>query len=73
VTLGVLALLLHLNSLRSFGIPYMEPFSPFVLEDQKDAIFRFPQWGLFMRPRLISQKNMRRKANPQAIKPEPNK
>lgn len=73
ITLGLLALLLHLNSLRSFGVPYMAPFSPFILEDQKDAIFRFPQWRLFSRPRLISQKNMKREATPRTSKSEPRK
>lgn len=57
---GLIALALHLCSLRSFGIPYMSPFAPFIQEDQKDAIFRMPHWGLFSRPRLINQKNVRR-------------
>ncbi|WP_438448690.1 spore germination protein [Gorillibacterium sp. sgz5001074] len=58
ITLGLLALLLHLTSLRSFGVPYMAPFGPYVAEDQKDAILRVPFWGLISRPRLISQKNV---------------
>lgn len=70
ITLGLLALLLHLNSLRSFGVPYMAPFSPFILEDQKDAIFRFSRWGLFSRPRLINQKNMKREEIPRTSKSE---
>ena len=70
VTIGLLALLLHLNSLRSFGIPYMAPFSPFIADDQKDALFRFPIWGLFSRPRLINQKNSKREQNPATSKPE---
>ncbi|MFB6466939.1 spore germination protein [Cytobacillus sp. Hz8] len=73
VTLGILALLLHLNSIRSFGMPYMAPFSPFILADQKDAILRFPRWGLFSRPRLMNQKNKKRKADPKVAKPESNK
>ncbi|WP_410489286.1 spore germination protein [Bacillus sp. DTU_2020_1000418_1_SI_GHA_SEK_038] len=58
--IGLIALTLHLCSLRSFGIPYMSPFGPYIKEDQKDAILRFPRWGLFSRPRLISQKNIER-------------
>ncbi|MFD2879850.1 spore germination protein [Paenibacillus rhizoplanae] len=50
ITLGLLALLLHLNSLRSFGIPYMAPLSPYIADDQKDAILRFPLKKLLMRP-----------------------
>ncbi|MGJ7919872.1 spore germination protein [Neobacillus sp. LXY-4] len=68
ITLGLLALLLHLNSLRSFGIPYMAPFAPFVLEDQRDTLFRLPHWRLLSRPRLVNQKNMRRQTDAIATK-----
>lgn len=63
VTLGLLALLLHLNSIRSFGIPYMAPFGPFILEDQRDTLFRVPHWKMLSRPRLINQKNTKRQQN----------
>ncbi|MGG0174606.1 spore germination protein [Gottfriedia acidiceleris] len=32
--------LLHLSSLRSFGIPYLSPIAPFNLKEQKDTIVR---------------------------------
>jgi spore germination protein KA len=73
ITVGTLALLLHLNSLRSFGIPYMAPISPLIPDDLKDTIIRFPHWALFSRPRLINQKNIKRQANPSASKPGPGK
>ncbi|MDP4158068.1 MAG: spore germination protein, partial [Bacillota bacterium] len=73
ITVGILALLLHLNSLRSFGIPYMAPMSPLIPDDLKDTVIRFPQWALFSRPRLISQKNINRQASPSASRPEPGK
>lgn len=60
IIVGVIGLILHLCSLRSFGIPYMSPFGPFILEDQQDALFRIPRWGMRTRPRLISQKNINR-------------
>lgn len=71
ITLGLLTLLLHLNSLRSFGVPYMAPISPFIADDQKDAIFRFPMWGLFSRPRLINQRNVIRSRNAKPAEPKP--
>jgi spore germination protein KA len=71
VTLGLIALLLHLNSIRSFGIPYMAPFSPFIVADQKDSIIRFPLWGLFSRPRLINQNNEMREQKSSLAKPKP--
>ncbi|MBD0381447.1 spore germination protein [Paenibacillus sedimenti] len=71
ITVGLIAIVLHLCSLRSFGIPYMAPMAPFILADQKDTIFRLPQWALFARPRLISQKNNIRENNAPTNKPEP--
>lgn len=64
ITVGILALLLHLNSLRSFGVPYLAPFSPIIKDDLKDGLFRFPLRNLKTRPRLISQKNMIRDTTP---------
>jgi spore germination protein KA len=57
IILGLIALVLHLCSLRSFGVPYMESFGPFVMEDQKDSLFRFPMKKLLTRPKLIGKKN----------------
>lgn len=70
ITVGMIIVILHLCSLRSFGIPYMSPFAPFIIEDQKDAIFRFPRWALFARPRLINQKNIQRENTPAPKPPE---
>jgi len=57
VMFGVMMILLHLCSLRSFGIPYMNPFGPFILNDQKDSLILFPRTALRTRPRLIGQLN----------------
>ncbi|MFO6495787.1 MULTISPECIES: spore germination protein [Bacillus] len=70
IIVGLIALALHLCSLRSFGVPYMSPLAPFIAADQKDALFRLPRWGLFSRPRLISQKNVRRE---DTVPPKPRK
>jgi spore germination protein KA len=68
IVVGLIATVLHLCSLRSFGVPYMSPFAPLIIEDQKDSIFRLPQWALFSRPRLVSQNNNKRERTP---KPSP--
>jgi spore germination protein KA len=60
ILIGFIALILHLCSLRSFGVPYMSPFGPFIKEDINDTIIRVPRGRMFFRPRLISQKNIRR-------------
>ncbi|MBP1155541.1 MULTISPECIES: spore germination protein [unclassified Paenibacillus] len=70
ITIGLIVLVLHLCSLRSFGVPYMSPFAPFNAAGQKDTIFRFPQWALYSRPRLISQNNVIRAQNRPTPKPE---
>ena len=35
LTLGLIILVAHMNSLRSFGVPYLSPISPFRLRNQK--------------------------------------
>jgi len=62
--IGIIIMILHLTSLRSFGVPYLAPMAPFVANDHKDVILRFPHWGLFSRPRLINQKNVDRENTP---------
>ncbi|MCM3537820.1 spore germination protein [Priestia endophytica] len=60
IGLGVIVLVAHTCSLRSFGIPYLTPFAPIVLADQKDSIIRWPLPFLSKRPRLISQVKTKR-------------
>lgn len=69
VTVGLIAIVVHLCSLRSFGVPYMTPMAPFIVSDQKDTILRLPQWFMMTRPRLVSQKNPNRKRNVPGGKP----
>ncbi len=57
IAVGLFMLLLHLSSLRSFGVPYMAPIAPYNNTDQKDAIFHLPLKFLNTRPRLIGQQN----------------
>ncbi|MFE8702863.1 spore germination protein [Cytobacillus sp. FJAT-54145] len=68
IILGLLGLILHLTSLRSFGIPYMKPFAPTILGDMKDTVYRSPIWKMKTRPRLLNQKNNVRNQTPA---PEP--
>ena len=54
VQLGLLLLLVHLVSLRSFGYPYFAPFGPFIKQDLKDALTRDFWWRMTRRPKLMS-------------------
>lgn len=56
LTLGMIVLTAHLCSLRSFGVPYLTPFAPFLPSEQKDTVVRFPLWSLFTRVRMIQTK-----------------
>ncbi|MFC5650327.1 spore germination protein [Paenibacillus solisilvae] len=51
-------ILAHMCGLNSFGIPYMSPLAPFIPEDQKDTLVRFPFRSYFFRPRLSSQSSL---------------
>lgn len=51
ITLGLIVLVAHMNSLRSFGVPYLAPLSPYIMQSQKDTILRMPFWTLNNRSR----------------------
>ena len=69
VMAGILAILIHLAGLRSFGIPYTASMSPLHLSDMKDVAIRAPWWAMGRRPAEISSKN-RRRQSPE-LKPSP--
>lgn len=66
---GLFFLLIHMLSLRSFGVPYMTPLAPFVPNNLKDTIIRVPWWMMVTRPRLFAKNNyVRQNVN---ARPEP--
>jgi spore germination protein KA len=54
IALGLIALHIHLVSLRSFGVPYMWPFAPFNLVGLRDVLLRIPHWGYRFRPEIFT-------------------
>ncbi|MGE5417566.1 MAG: spore germination protein [Acidobacteriota bacterium] len=66
---GIAAIIIHLMALRSFGVPYLEPFGPVVGSDLKDAIMRSPWWSINKRPKFIAGRNKIRQ--PAGQKPGP--
>jgi spore germination protein KA len=54
IVVGVFALLVHMVGLRSFGAPFMQPISPMIFSDLKDALVRFPAWAMNRRPKLLT-------------------
>ena len=57
---GMLAILIHLSRLRSFGVPYLLPFVSSEVDDGaqlKDSLFRFPLFYLRKRPVYAKDSN----------------
>ncbi|MBS4535139.1 spore germination protein [Clostridium sp. D2Q-14] len=59
IVLGLVIIIAHLCSLKSFGIPYMEPYSNIIssFRDFKDSIIRVPQKFMRLRPEYLNIKN----------------
>ncbi|MNJ56408.1 Spore germination protein A1 [compost metagenome] len=63
ITCGLIILYIHLLNLKSFGIPYLSPFTPLVKADLNDTIFRAPWWAMQNRPILSTHNEKRQKNN----------
>ncbi|WP_152379304.1 spore germination protein [Paenibacillus brasilensis] len=64
VMLGIMAILLHLCTLRSFGVPYLSGIAPTIREDLKDQLIRAPWWAMNKRPHLTGDIRTFRHASP---------
>lgn len=53
--MAFMALLIHLASLRSFGIPYTTPIMPMHIGELQDVFIRSPIWAMVARPALLSR------------------
>ncbi|MCK4260308.1 MAG: spore germination protein [Halanaerobiales bacterium] len=60
IMIGSIFMLIHLASLRSFGVPYLSPLAPSILSDLKDVAIRAPIWAMRKRPHLLGTKNPER-------------
>lgn len=70
VMTGLMVLLIHLAGLRSFGIAYLTPFSPFIWTNWKDVLVRLPHWAMKKRPAAMAPSgNQTRQGQDQAPKP----
>jgi spore germination protein KA len=62
VMLGVITIVVHLCTLRSFGIPYLTPIAPVKGRELKDALIRAPWWKMDTRPHLTGEFNSYRQS-----------
>jgi len=69
IMVGLIALLVHLCALRSFGVPYLQPLAPLTWSDLKDVIIRAPLWLMGHRPAAGMPVNRRRQGS--WLKPGP--
>jgi spore germination protein KA len=54
VLLGLCAIIAHVVSLRSFGVPYLAPMAPFIIENQEDVLVRWPIFKMKKRPLFLN-------------------
>lgn len=52
---GMLAIIIHLFTLRSCGIPFMGGLDTFHMQYIKDTIIRAPSWYMRLRPKFMSK------------------
>lgn len=60
IAAGAILVLIHLVSLKSFGVPYMAPLTPLTLNGLSDTLVRAPLWSHSVRPYFLRPRNLRR-------------
>jgi spore germination protein KA len=63
VFLGMIMLVAHLSSLRSFSVPYLSPFAPFTWQDHGDVLLRLPTWAMKKRPSYMQTESPNKQPN----------
>ncbi|MFF2090051.1 spore germination protein [Paenibacillus sp. NPDC058174] len=58
VGFGVIALIIHLVNLSSFGVPYLAPVAPNLSSNLKDIFIRMPRWNMNKRPAFLVDENI---------------
>ena len=54
---GMIYFLAYANSIENYGAPYLAPFSPFILGDNKDGIIKVPLSDMEKRPKSFKTNN----------------
>ncbi|OUM90325.1 MAG: spore gernimation protein [Bacillus thermozeamaize] len=60
IMLFLIVIIIHLSSLKSFGVPYMAPISPSRTSDLKDALVRAPLFWMRSRPKIMKPRDDKR-------------
>ncbi|WP_028547479.1 spore germination protein [Paenibacillus sp. UNC451MF] len=67
--LGIIMIVIHLCTLRSFGVPYLSPIAPMKQRAFKDVFLRTPIWSRATRPHFNEFYNEKRQSPD--MKPKP--
>lgn len=70
IMLGLITIIVHLSTLRSFGVPYLSPMGPMVPREMKDVLLRAPWWSLKTRPHFTGKYNKYRQSLDNKPKPD---
>lgn len=62
LTAGGILIMLHLVTLKSFGVPYLSPVAPLTLSGLTDTIVRAPLWQHRLRPLMFRPRDKYRSA-----------
>lgn len=60
---GMIFMFGYANTLENFGTPYLAPFSPFILSDNKDGMLNVPITDMNKRPKAIKNEQEERVEN----------
>jgi len=60
--IGIIGLMIHLTTLRSFGVPFLSPLAPLSISGEKDMVLRAPLWAMDRRPEHIAGADQKRQA-----------
>ena len=58
--LALMAVILLLASMESFGVPYLSTMTTFQPQDVKDTVIRVPWWQMALRPRYLASRDRER-------------
>jgi spore germination protein KA len=70
IMMGIIAIVIHLCSLRSFGAPYLAPVAPLKVRELKDVLWRSPWWMMDTRPHFTGGGDLYRQSTGQMPKPQ---
>jgi hypothetical protein len=57
IMLGIIGIVVHVCSLRSFGVPYLQPIAPMKVSGLLDTLVRAPVWAMDVRVHLTGEYN----------------